>query len=135
MRRRLKSPREEQTQEVQTEASAVGRLKKKARKAVGLKLEVLKIGGCSRDAIKQARDYSTPRRIMTAAEVAEYLRVHQSTIYKMTAKGQIPFFRIGFDYRFHRDAIDKWMTDGTSEVLKKKGAAVRAAPKKNRDST
>jgi excisionase family DNA binding protein len=78
---------------------------------------------------------ATPPRIITVAEVAEYLRVHQSTIYKMATRRQIPFFKIGFDYRFHRDAIDKWMTDGTSEVLKKSGAAVRAAPKKNRDST
>ena len=77
------------------------------------------------------RDDATPRRIMTVAEIAEYLNVHPSTIYKMATKGQIPFFRIGFDYRFHRDAIDKWMTDGTSEVLKKTAAdAVRAAPKK-----
>ena len=81
------------------------------------------------------RDDATPRRIMTTAEVAEYLHVHPSTIYKMATKGQIPFFRVGFDYRFHRDAIDKWMTDGTSEELTKRDAAVRAAPKKNRDST
>jgi len=76
------------------------------------------------------RDDDTPRRIMTVAELAEYLNVHQSTIYKMATKGQIPFFKIGFDYRFHTDAIDKWMTDRTSEVLKKSGAAVRATPKK-----
>ena len=81
------------------------------------------------------RDDATPR-IMTTAEVAEYLHVHPTTIYKMAARGQIPFFRIGFDYRFHRDAIDKWMNDGTSDVLKKTGTdVVRAAPKKNRDST
>ena len=77
-------------------------------------------------------------RIMTTAEVAEYLQVHPSTIYKIVKKGQIPFFRVGSDYRFRGDAIDKWMTDGTSEVLKEKetGAdVVRAAPKKKQDST
>ena len=74
---------------------------------------------------------------MTTAEVAEYLHAHPSTISKMANKGQIPFFRVGFDYRFHRDAIDKWMTDGMSEVLKETGAdGVRAEPsKKNRDRT
>lgn len=83
-------------------------------------------------------DYARPRPIMTTAEVAEYLHAHPSTISKMANKGQIPFFRVGSDYRFRGDAIDKWMTDGTSEVLKEKetGAdVVRAAPKKKQDST
>jgi excisionase family DNA binding protein len=77
-------------------------------------------------------DDATPRRIiMTAAEVAQYLHVHRGTIYELAGNGQIPFFRIGCDYRFDRDIIDKWMIDRSSEVLlKKSGAAVRAAPKK-----
>jgi excisionase family DNA binding protein len=57
------------------------------------------------------RDDATPSRFMTVGEVAEYLRVHQSTIYKMVHKGQIPAFKIGSDYRFNRDAIEKWMID------------------------
>ena len=76
------------------------------------------------------RDDARPRRIMTATEVAEYLKLNRETIYVLTGKGQIPFFRIGIYLRFYRDVIDKWMTDRTSEVLKKSGAAVRAAPKK-----
>jgi len=78
----------------------------------------------------KSRDDATPRRIMTATEVADYLKVNPDTIYVLAGKGQIPFFRIGIHLRFHRDAIEKWMTDRTSEVLKKSGAAVRAAPKK-----
>jgi hypothetical protein len=54
MRRRLQSPREEEIQEIQTEASAVGRPKNTARKTLRPKLEVLKVGACSRDAIKKA---------------------------------------------------------------------------------
>jgi excisionase family DNA binding protein len=78
----------------------------------------------------KSRADATPRRIMTAAEVAEHLKVNLETIYVLAGKRQIPFFRIGYHLRFHRDAIEKWMTDRTSEVLKKSGAAVRAAPKK-----
>jgi len=48
---------------------------------------------------------------MTIAEVAEYLQVHRSTIYRLVHKGQIPAFKIGSDYRFDRDAIEKWMAD------------------------
>jgi excisionase family DNA binding protein len=75
-------------------------------------------------------DDPAPRRIITVAEIAEYLNVHRNTIYRLVGKGQIPFFKIGIDYRFDRNVIDKWMTDRTSEALKKSSAAVRAAPKK-----
>jgi len=76
------------------------------------------------------RDDATPRRIMTVAEVAESLNVGRATIYRMARKGKIPAFKVGDDWRFDRDAIEKLMIDRTSEVLKKGGAAVRAAPKK-----
>ena len=83
----------------------------------------------------KSRDDATPRRIMTVAEVAEYLQVHKATIYRMARNGKVPAFRVGDDWRFDRDAIDKWKTGRTSEALKKKSAAARTAPKKNRDST
>jgi excisionase family DNA binding protein len=54
---------------------------------------------------------ATLARIMTTAEVAQFLRVHQSTLYKLVRKGLIPAFKIGTDYRFYRDEIEKWMTD------------------------
>jgi excisionase family DNA binding protein len=63
----------------------------------------------------KSRDDATPRRIMTATEVAEYLKFNRETIYVLAGKGQIPFFRIGIHLRFYRDAIGKWMTDRTSE--------------------
>ena len=48
---------------------------------------------------------------MTVAEVARYLRIDRNTLYKLVGKGQIPAFKIGSEYRFDRDAIDKWMID------------------------
>ena len=54
-------------------------------------------------------DDATHHSIMTAAEIAQYLRIHPSTIYKLLRQRQIPFFKIGSDYRFDRDAIEKWM--------------------------
>jgi len=52
-----------------------------------------------------------PSRIMTTAEVARYLRIDRSTLYKMVGKGQIPGFKVGSDYRFDRDEIDRWIID------------------------
>jgi excisionase family DNA binding protein len=56
-------------------------------------------------------DDAIPSRIMTTVEVARYLRIDRSTLYKMVGKGQIPAFKVGSDYRFDRDEIDKWMID------------------------
>jgi excisionase family DNA binding protein len=62
------------------------------------------------------RHVATPSHFMTVAEVANYLRVHQSTIYRLVRKRQLPVFTVGSDYRFDKEAIDKWMTDEQVKV-------------------
>jgi len=47
-------------------------------------------------------------RVLTVQEVSSYLRVHSSTIYRMLKKNQLPAFRVGSDWRFTVEAIDKW---------------------------
>ncbi len=47
-------------------------------------------------------------RVLTVQEVSGYLRVHSSTIYRMLKKNQLPAFRVGSDWRFTVEAIDKW---------------------------
>jgi excisionase family DNA binding protein len=47
-------------------------------------------------------------KVMTVNELSDYLRVHRSTIYRLLKKGQIPGFKIGSDWRFNVEAIDKW---------------------------
>ena len=46
--------------------------------------------------------------VLTVADVAEYLRVHPSTIYKLLKARTLPAFRIGTDWRFKREHIDEW---------------------------
>jgi excisionase family DNA binding protein len=38
----------------------------------------------------------------------EYLRVHRSILYRLLKKQQLPGFKIGSDWRFNVEAIDKW---------------------------
>ena len=45
---------------------------------------------------------------MTAREVSAYLHVHLRTIYQLLKRHQILGFRIGSDWRFHTEAIDRW---------------------------
>jgi excisionase family DNA binding protein len=56
------------------------------------------------EGVKQA----PPGDIMTVRELAEYLRAHPSTIYRLLRQGKLPAFRVGSDWRFSRDAIDHW---------------------------
>ncbi len=51
--------------------------------------------------------YTLPR-VMTVKELSDYLRVHPSTIYKLLRRGELPGFRIGTDWRFNAEVIDKW---------------------------
>ena len=51
-------------------------------------------------------------RIMTVKDLSTYLRVHPSTIYKLLRQGELPGFRIGTDWRFNAEAIDRWCAGG-----------------------
>ncbi len=49
------------------------------------------------------------RQILTVKDLAEYLHCHQSTIYRLANRGDIPAFRLGGAWRFKTDEIDRWM--------------------------
>ncbi len=46
--------------------------------------------------------------IMTVRELAEFLHCHPSTIYHLLRQGKLPAFKVGSDWRFSREAIDRW---------------------------
>jgi excisionase family DNA binding protein len=48
-------------------------------------------------------------RVLTLEEVAELLRVHPTTVYRLLKKSQIPAFRIGSDWRFNQASIERWI--------------------------
>ena len=47
--------------------------------------------------------------ILNIKEVADYLGVHTSTVYRYAQTGKIPAFKIGSDWRFTKKTLDKWM--------------------------
>jgi excisionase family DNA binding protein len=49
-----------------------------------------------------------PTKVMTVREVSAYLRVHPSTLYRLLKRHQVPAFRIGSDWRFNVEAVDRW---------------------------
>lgn len=62
------------------------------------------------DRVKRMKRIHThaPSPIMTTAEVARYLRIHPSTVYRLLRLGKLPGFKIGADYRFNKGEIDHW---------------------------
>ena len=59
------------------------------------------------------------KKVMNLREVAGYLGVHTSTIYKYAQKGGILAFKIGSDWRFPKKHIDQWI----DEKMNKNGNA------------
>jgi excisionase family DNA binding protein len=47
-------------------------------------------------------------RLVTVKELSSYLRVHPATIYKLLKRGEIPGFKLGSDWRFNLEAINRW---------------------------
>ena len=51
------------------------------------------------------------QQVLTAGEVAEYLRIPRSTLYKLAQEGKIPAMKIGRHWRFDRGCIETWMNE------------------------
>jgi excisionase family DNA binding protein len=56
---------------------------------------------------KTPRDTSLSQ-LMTVREVCAYLRVSRATMYRLLKGKQIPAFRLGSDWRFSIEQIDRW---------------------------
>jgi len=61
---------------------------------------------------------AAPSTFLTVREVSERLRVHPSTIYHLLRSNQIPAFRVGSDWRFSTEMIDRWMSEGQQAAMK-----------------
>lgn len=48
---------------------------------------------------------------LTAEEVAEYLRLPLSTVYKLVQDKKLPGFKVGKHWRFRNETIQKWVIE------------------------
>jgi excisionase family DNA binding protein len=48
--------------------------------------------------------------LLTVAEVARYLRIHEKTVYTMVARRELPSIRLGRRVRFSPDDILRWVS-------------------------
>lgn len=51
---------------------------------------------------------------LTIDDLAEYLKISKSTLYKLAQAGKLPGQKIGRHWRFHKDAVDQWLKERKS---------------------
>jgi excisionase family DNA binding protein len=49
------------------------------------------------------------QKVMTVGELAEYLRIPKSSVYKLAQEDRIPCQKVGRHWRFHLGAIERWL--------------------------
>jgi excisionase family DNA binding protein len=54
-------------------------------------------------------------QIMTVGEVAAWLRVHPTTVYRLLQQGKIPAFKVGSDWRLNREIVEQWLKQQGAE--------------------
>lgn len=60
---------------------------------------------------------------MTVEELATYLRIHPSTVYRLARGGTIPGVKVGSQWRFQKERVDEWMAANRAAFAEGKGAA------------
>ena len=60
-------------------------------------------------------------QVLTLEEAAQYLKVAKPTLYRLLEDGKIPAFKVGNQWRFTRELIDKWLWD---QLPKKKNVLI-----------
>lgn len=52
-----------------------------------------------------------PPQVMTIDDLAAYLQVAKSTLYKLAQEGKVPAQKVGKHWRFKKDAVDRWLEE------------------------
>jgi excisionase family DNA binding protein len=47
--------------------------------------------------------------LLTAEQVARYLRIDKFTVYRLVTQKKIPAFKVGNQWRFKKELLDEWL--------------------------
>lgn len=66
---------------------------------------------------KQDSEPSKPsgEQVLNIGEVADWLRIPKSTLYKLCSDGEIPAAKIGKHWRFNHDLVLQWFKEKSIE--------------------
>ena len=74
------------------------------------------------------------KRVMTVKDVAEYLRVHPTTVYRQLKDGLLPAFKVGTNWRFKVESIDRWCLDQDGSLPEVGEKTLKLVPKRREHS-
>ena len=49
--------------------------------------------------------------VMTIDELADYLKIPKSTLYKLAQEGKVPGQKVGRHWRFRKETVDRWLDE------------------------
>jgi excisionase family DNA binding protein len=58
--------------------------------------------------------------VLTIDELAIYLKIAKSTLYKLAQEGKLPAQKVGRHWRFHRESVDHWLKRKPSAQMSRK---------------
>jgi excisionase family DNA binding protein len=70
-------------------------------------------------ALDQDSVFTGDGEILTIMDVARFLRVPKSTVYKLARVGELPASKIGKHWRFLRRDIHEWMRSRSASITKR----------------
>jgi excisionase family DNA binding protein len=57
--------------------------------------------------------------LLTAEQVAQYLKVDKFTIYRLVTQKKIPAFKVGNQWRFKKSLLEEWLLSNSNLNLRK----------------
>jgi len=66
------------------------------------------------DAKRCINEEPMPENLLTAVQVAHYLKVDKFTVYRLVTKKKIPAFKVGNQWRFDKKIIDAWLLQNSN---------------------
>lgn len=63
--------------------------------------------------------------LMTIEEVAEFLRFHPATVYRLVRKGGLPAVKVGKQWRLDSETLAEWLRENTTGRSNDEGAQAR----------
>ncbi|MCC6950815.1 MAG: helix-turn-helix domain-containing protein [Phycisphaerales bacterium] len=62
-----------------------------------------------------------PPEVMTISDLAEYLQVSKSSLYKLVQQGKVPGQKVGKHWRFRKDTVDQWLSASSEQTRSRAG--------------